>query len=57
MWFDPKPLYRRAAIALAVFLVIVGAIVLAVVLWVRSARTDRREMAPSSGADLKLESK
>lgn len=57
MWFDPKPLYRRAAIALAVFLIIVGAIVLAIVLCIRSARTDRGAMAPSGAADLKLEPK
>lgn len=57
MWFDPKPLYRRAAISLAVFLLIVGAVVLAVVRHAHNASTDRRAMVPSGAADLKLEPK
>jgi len=44
-------------IALVVFLVLVGAIVFVVVRCVRSAHTDRRAMAPSGSADLKLEPK
>lgn len=50
MWIDPRPLYWRAAIALVVFVALIGTIVLTIMFCVQTAESRRHVTAAMDSA-------